>query len=266
MCRVYVTAAGGQPYAFKNARAIQRERLRTLEALLDEGTRRVLAPRVQPGARCLEIGAGGGSIAAWLCERAGAVVATDLDTTVLSELGRPNLEIRAHDVLADDLPAGAFDLVHLRLVLAWLSDAARAIERLIAALKPGGWLVAEEMDFGSVAPDPHMSDDASAAFTRVAAAHNVALADHHGFDPYYGRRVQGDLADAGLVEVAGEGRAEMWRGGEPGGAIWRLTLTQLRHELDVAPDDVDRVIALTDDPTFSSVSPLVMAAWGRRSR
>jgi len=37
--------------------------------------------------------------------------------------------------------------IHLRLLLAWLSDPDAALRRLTAALKPGGWLVAEEMDF-----------------------------------------------------------------------------------------------------------------------
>ena len=35
---------------------------------------------------------------------------------------RPNLEVRVHDVLEDDLPEGRFDLVHHRLLLAWLRE------------------------------------------------------------------------------------------------------------------------------------------------
>ena len=76
-----------QSYAFANVRDMQRERLRTLEALLDAGTIQHLERRgVRRGWRCLEVGAGGGSIAAWLAARVapeGSVVATDLDTTVL---------------------------------------------------------------------------------------------------------------------------------------------------------------------------------------
>jgi SAM-dependent methyltransferase len=251
-----------QRYAYGNAREIQRERLRTLETLLDAGSRRVLEPFVAAGSRCLEIGAGGGSIAAWLADRAAEVLATDLDITVLQELDRPNVTVRVHDVLADDLPESAFDLIHLRLVLAWLTDVPRALERLVAALAPGGVLVAEEMDFGSVAPDPR--HDGADAFARVAAAHDALLAARHDFDPYYGRRVVGDLAAAGLAELGSQGRAATWRGGEPGGDIWRLTLLQLRDEMDVAASDVDRVLELCDDPTFRSVSPVVMAAWGQR--
>src|ERR671936_3170110 len=108
-------------YAFGNAQEIQRERLATLASLFDPGTVAVLEPLgVGPGWRCLEVGAGGGSIASWLCERVapdGAVVATDLDATVLRGLSHPNLEVRVHDVVVDDLPFDEFDLVHLRLVL-----------------------------------------------------------------------------------------------------------------------------------------------------
>lgn len=69
-------------YAFENARAVQRDRLRLLAALLDDGTFRLLERLgVRPGWRCLEVGAGSGSVAAWLCDRTapgGSVLATDL--------------------------------------------------------------------------------------------------------------------------------------------------------------------------------------------
>ena len=259
-------------YAFDNARAVQRERLAALAEALDRGTVRQLeAIGVGRGWRCLEVGAGGGSIAAWLSDRvagAGAVVATDLDTTVLRELSRPNLEIRDHDILEDDLPEAEFDLVHHRLLLAWLSEPQRALRRLVSALRPGGWLLAEEMDFGSVAADPRLDAGDGSALMRVAAAHNAVLAGQHDFDAHYGRRVAGDLAAAGLAEVACEGRVSMWRGGEVGGALWRLTINQIREPMLAAglvtSADVEHVLALCDDPAFASVSPIVMAARGRR--
>jgi hypothetical protein len=106
-------ATDGQTYAFDNARAVQRDRLDTLETLFDPGTIRQLEARgVAPGWRCFEVGAGGGSIAAWLCDRVGpegTVLATDLDTKWVSELAQANLEVRVHDLLDDDLPDGEFD-------------------------------------------------------------------------------------------------------------------------------------------------------------
>ncbi len=254
-------------YAFENAIPAQRERLRTLEALLDTGTISQL-DFVQAGWHCLEVGAGGGSIATWLAERVGGdgrVLAIDLDITQIGGLASSNLEVRVHDVMVDELPAGQFDVIHMRLLLAWLAQPQEALRRLVAALKPGGWLVAEEMDFGAVAPDPHMDDAACGLFARVASSHNAALAARSGFDAYYGRRVAGDFADAGLVDVRGEGRASMWRGGEPGGRIWKLTVSQLRDDMvDLSSDEVDHALELFDDRRFSSLSPVVMAASGRR--
>jgi 2-polyprenyl-3-methyl-5-hydroxy-6-metoxy-1,4-benzoquinol methylase len=259
-------------YAFANAEAAQRERLRTLEALNDSGTKHQLNARgVAGGWRCLEVGAGGGSIAAWLCDRVapdGAVLATDLDTTILGELSHPNLDVRAHDVLVDDLPAAEFDLVHMRLVLAWLPEPRTALRRLVAALRPGGWLVAEELDFASAVPDPAMGAEACARFTRLVEAHNAVLAEHHGFDFTYGRRLAGDLAGAGLTEGGCEGRASMWRGGEAGGLIWRLTIAQLRETMiadrRMRAADLDAAMTLCGEPRFSSLSPVMVAAWARR--
>src|SRR3954451_23386697 len=162
-------------------------------------------------------------------------------------LSRPNLEIRVHDVLEDELTEGEFDLVHLRLLLAWLSDPQTALQRLAAALKPGGWLLAEEMDFTSVAADPRVDADARSVFTRVVAAHNAVLAGQHTFDVHYGRRVAGDLADAGLADVACEGGVSGWGGGQPGDTVWPLTFPQLREPMLasglVTSADIDDAIA-----------------------
>ena len=264
--------ADEQTYAFDNALAVQRERLATLEALFDPGTIGQLEARgVAPGWRCLEVGAGGGSIAEWLCDRvgpAGSVLATDLDTKWVAELSRPNLEVRVHDLLEDDLPEGEFDLIHVRLLLAWLGDPRVAIERLIATLKPGGLLLAEEIDFVSSVPDPRMDAAPRELFQRAANAHNTVLAQRHSFDPFYGRRVAGDLEDAGLTDTGAHGRASMWRGGGPGGRIWRLSIEQLRDQivaLDLlSPTEFEAALALCDDPRLMVMSPVMMAAWGRR--
>jgi SAM-dependent methyltransferase len=259
-------------YPFQRSRAPQEERLAALEWLLDDGTTALLEARgVGPGWHCLEAGAGGGSIARWLCERVGptgSVTAVDLDPSPLHALTYDNLRVERLDVSRDELPRDAFDLVHMRLLLAWLPDAPAALARLVAALRPGGWLVAEEMDFVSVAPDPRADADARAAFDRVVAAHAAVLAAQNAFNAAYGRRLVGDLEEANLVDVAEAGRSMMWRGARPGGIVLRLTLEQLRDAMvqsgRVTADDVDRTVALLDDPGFSLLSPTVMAAWGRR--
>src|SRR5690348_16766904 len=88
-------------YLLGNRWREQRRRLAALEAWFDPGTIRHLeALGVAPGWRCLEVGAGGGSVARWLADRVspqGHVLATDLDTCFLDALQSPHLEVRRHN-------------------------------------------------------------------------------------------------------------------------------------------------------------------------
>src|SRR3954454_9362638 len=75
---------------------------------------------VGTGARCLEVGAGGGSIARWLASRVGPhgqVVAFNLYTRCFHHDGCPQREFRQLDLSAETLPAGPCDLIHERLAL-----------------------------------------------------------------------------------------------------------------------------------------------------
>ncbi|MCI0548920.1 MAG: class I SAM-dependent methyltransferase, partial [Candidatus Rokubacteria bacterium] len=121
------------------------ERLRLLEARYDAQTiRRLRALGPLAGAHCLEVAAGAGSVARWLAGEVGAggwVVATDADPRFLGGLVGPNLEVRRHDILTDALPEATYDLVHCRALLLHLGAPQRALERMVAALRPGGWLL-----------------------------------------------------------------------------------------------------------------------------
>jgi SAM-dependent methyltransferase len=144
-----------QGYAYDHAWAMERVRLAGLEVALDPGTREHLTRLgAGPGKRCLEVGAGGGSVAFWLSERVapgGTVVATDLETDYLESeaAGHPGLEVLRHDITAEELPTG-FDLVHARWLVEWLSDKRLALQRMVSALRPGGVLLIEEPDFVTI--------------------------------------------------------------------------------------------------------------------
>src|SRR5215472_14035579 len=129
----------------RGRREAEDERLELLERLFDPRSRR-RREMVRPGWRCLEIGAGRGSMAVWLAERVGEsghVVATDIDLTYLERLDLPNLEVRRHNILddpLDELSPGTFDVVCSRLVLFWLAGRQEvAIRRMVECLRPGGW-------------------------------------------------------------------------------------------------------------------------------
>src|SRR5215813_9061683 len=97
-------------YAYDHAWTLERVRLAGLEGALDPGTREHLTRLgVGPGSRCLEVGAGGGSVALWLAVRVvpgGVVVATDLETDFLETQAKTysSLEVLRHDIMSDELP------------------------------------------------------------------------------------------------------------------------------------------------------------------
>ncbi len=121
------------------------DRIHAAEDLLDEGTKRLIERGgIAEGAICLEAGAGGGSIAQWLCGvvgTAGRVVATDLDVRALEQLKEANLEIRQHDIVKEELEESYFDLIHARLFLEHLPEREAVLAKLVGVLRPGGWLV-----------------------------------------------------------------------------------------------------------------------------
>jgi SAM-dependent methyltransferase len=256
-------------YGFDAAWERERDRLRLAEAVFDPSTiHRLTSIGVSPGWRCLEVGAGVGSIATWLARMvapSGHVVATDIDTRFLEDLrAEPGIEVRRHDITADDLPASAFDLAHARLVLQHLGERKRAIEKMADAIVPGGWLVVEELDFvTSSASYPEGGRD----FERVERAVHQLLAAT-GFEPDFGRRLPAELREAGLVEVENDGSLSVVGGGSPG-ALWqRMTFEALGPRLIqaglVGKREVKRAMALLEDPAFSLMMPVLMCARGRR--
>lgn len=141
-------------YLFDHSWDLERRRLELLEQVFDPCTEEHLGRIPLPaGGRCLEVGAGAGSIARWMCDRVGPdgwVVATDIDTGFLEQLTEKNLEVRRHDIVADELEEDAYNLVHSRLVLDHLPARHQVLKRMAAALRPGGWMVQEVFDWSSL--------------------------------------------------------------------------------------------------------------------
>jgi SAM-dependent methyltransferase len=255
-------------YLLDNAGAEAPARFAALSTMFDPGTIRHLEDRgVSPGWHCLEVGGGAGSIATWLAGRVGStgkVLVTDIDPHFLDSLKRPNLEVRRHDIVTDALPEAAFDLVHSRLVLLHLPEREKALARMVAALKPGGWLVDEEFD-SSVSPDPSVSPSEVLSKTHVAM---TRIMDNSGIDRHFGRRLFERLRAHGLVSVAAEGRILMWHGRSPGASLLRSNYEQLRSAMIdaayVSEKEFDQDLARLHDPSFIMPSPILWAAWGRR--
>jgi len=217
---------------------------------------------------CLEVGGGGGTIATWLLDRvgvSGTVLATDIDPRFLEVLTHPRLEVRRHDIVTDPLPEAAFDLIHARLVLNSLPGWEVVLDKLVAALKPGGWLLDEEFDSESLPPDPVESPGDVLLQPHVAMAR---LMTDHRFDRRFGRVLFGRLRAHGLIDAGAEGRMVMVQGGSPGASLLRANYRQLRGPLVeagyVTERDIDNDLARLEDTEFMTPSSILWAAWGRR--
>jgi len=198
----------------------------------------------------------------------GRVVATDIDCSLLDSNDAANLEIRRHDIVSDELPERAFDLVHARMVLEHLPERAQVLSKLTASLKPGGWLVLEDQDIVSVTPASTHSAGVNSQFM-IRSLALVRLLAAAGVDLEYGRRLYDDLRSENLVDVCAEGRFSPVAGGSSLAKFWRLTWEQLGPQLIgsglLSEWDVSEFIEQLDDPQFVWMSPTIMAAWGRRA-
>jgi SAM-dependent methyltransferase len=266
------TRAGGSTnstYLLDNAARKASGRFDALSALFDPGTIRHLEDRgIGTGWRCLEVGGGGGSIAAWLAARVGPtgrVLVTDIDPRFLEPLDAPNIEVRRHNVATDPLPEVAFDLIHARAVLIHLPERERVLMRLVAALKPGGWLVDEELDSASVLPDPTMYPGEVLLKTQLAM---MRLMDDRGVERRFGRMLFERLRALGLVAVDAEARMSIWQCGSPGASLMRVNFEQLRGAMIsggyITEQEIAQNIVQLEEAHFMTPSPIMWAVWGRR--
>jgi len=172
----------------------------------------------QPGQTLLELGAGTGEtglLAARLVDPGGRVILTDRSTAMLEaaerrarELGLSNVELRALDMEAIDLPEAAVDGVLCRLALMLVPDTAAALTGIRRVLRPGGRLIATVWD--AVERNPW----APALWEVIERMTDLPPARPGGpgmFSLGDAGRIEALLADAGFREIAVEPIAIEWR-------------------------------------------------------
>ncbi|ANP54397.1 SAM-dependent methyltransferase [Streptomyces griseochromogenes] len=258
-------------YLLDNRQAEAGERFDAFASLFDPTTfRHVEALGIGPGMRCWEVGAGGTSVVSWLAEKVGSdgrIVATDLDTSLLTAAVRPPVEARVHDVGTEEPPGEGFDLVHARLVLVHVPDRARALQSMIKALRPGGWLLIEDADPALqplICPDEHGPEQQLA--NRLRHGFRKLLADR-GADLSYGRKLPRLLREAGLRDVEADAYFPMT---SPAcAALEAATVRQIRDRLVDAglatDEDVDRHLANVEAGGMDLATAPMISAWGRKA-
>lgn len=250
-------------YALPNEWEHARRRLQLLEQSYDPASTRRLAELVEPGWRCLEVGAGGGSITRWLCRAVGPtgrVVAVDLDTRFVDELGAGNLDIHCLDVVNDGVPEGTFDFIHTRALLVHISERDELLARLADRLRPGGWLLVEEPDNAlllSLAAGRY--GEAWGYITAVLAAAGMAID--------WARQLPSLLQGHGLADVRVECDVPYGAGGSALAQFIQLSWRQLRERalaLGATVELLDEVESQLDDPARWFPGIPLMAVWGHR--
>jgi SAM-dependent methyltransferase len=250
-----------------------RERLRVIARVMSPTTEDLFdRVGVEPTARCLDVGCGGGDVTVALARRAhdGAAVGVDVDETKIdlaraeaADAGVENVEFRLKDVMDPAPGRELFDVVYGRFLLTHLPDPAAALAKMRERLVPGGVLVVEDIDCTG-----HFCEPDSPAFRRFVELYTRTVQSRGG-DPNIGPRLPGLLRDAGfhrlglnVVQPAGiSGEVKL---------IGPLTLEAIAESVLAAgladPEELSEVVndlyALAgEDRTFMSV-PRIVQAWG----
>jgi SAM-dependent methyltransferase len=239
-------------YWFDNSLSDEGTRLRLLEKIADPRSISLLEGLdVAPGSTCAELGAGAGSMAAWLADRVGpggSVLTVDRNLSLCGHLAeRPTVELLEAELENLELEPATYDVVHTRNVLMHLDDADRVIAMIVGALRPGGRLLLEEADYYALA------GITSAVFARVVS-------------PLVGkwtwaRTMPTTLSGLPVVDLRVTVDASMLHGASDEAAFWAHTIMSARDRITRSPDaassggavsaeEFDQVQALLADPTF----------------
>lgn len=250
-------------YVLDNAWQQARERLTLQEQFADEAThRRIAALGSADGWHCLEAGAGAGSVARWLSTHVGPnghVLAVDLDTRFLSELQQTNVDVHQMDIVSEDLPRAAFDLVHARLLLIHLPARETVIHKLVRSLKPGGCLLLEEREAAAM---PIRMPALDAAWRGMEGALRAG-----GVGTGWAHTMPRLLQHEGLIDIGAEGEIPVFQGGSATADFWCVTWEQMRGRMIatglVDNNGIDDAMHLLRQRQEWFVAPAVFAAWGR---
>ena len=174
------------------------------EAMRPATTALLAAAGVAEGARCLDVGCGGGHVTlelARLVGPGGSVVGIDLDTQVL-ELARADADaeglanVEYRHGAAQELGGGPYEVVYARFLLSHVGDPGGVVEAMTKVAAPGGVVIVEDIDYTASFCHPD-----SAAFRRYVELYQETVR-RRGGDSGIGPALPSLLRSAGLRSVA----------------------------------------------------------------
>lgn len=238
------------------------------EAMLD-------AIPIQPGWLCLDLGCGAMGILAPLSQRVGSsghVTGVDADKhslavaqTYVHAHQLTNVELLERNVLQTGLPEAAFDLVHERFVLPYISPPESLVREMLRLARPGGWLAVQEPDntaWTFYPPDPR--------WDRFKAILIAAFALRGDID--IGQRTYAMLRSLGLSDLHLRAAVVALTPQHPYMQMPLMALAALRpHILQhglAQPDELDDLVAYVTEaahnPEVVQLSFITTQVWGRK--
>jgi SAM-dependent methyltransferase len=265
-----VPSRHGPAYSFNNDDRAAADRHRFLSAMFDQPTiDRIAGLGDLTGRRCLELGAGGGSVARWMADEVGPtgrVLATDLNPRHIPT--DEGYDVLQHNLATEEVPEGPWDVIHARLVLMHIPQRREILPRLAAALAPGGALVIEDFhtaltELVLAAPDP----ESGKLFNSFQDTMVKQILLANGTDPTWGPQIHAAMLDAGLVDVDTTITSRSWAGGTAGALLSGANIQQVRGELiakGFTEAQLDSLHELITDPRLVLRGNIVYSTVGRR--
>ncbi|WAX81971.1 class I SAM-dependent methyltransferase [Streptomyces sp. KMM 9044] len=245
-----------------SARDNERARLGGLTRALDPVSFQTLHDLgVEPGWRCLDVGAGTGTVNSWLSRTVhGPVTALDRDSTFLTRK-RSHLDVVHADVNDTGFPPGEFDLVHARLLVRHLRQREELLPRMLSWVRPGGLL--DLTDGVALHPEQYHHP----AYRKVMTGHFLMMANVIGSDLHFASRYPRILTDLGLAKVGLLAHHPII-GMNPGFGTF-VAHTREQCEIHLLADEVpmatlDEAIAHVRRPSTREMFIAMLTAWGRR--
>ncbi|MGH6894279.1 MAG: class I SAM-dependent methyltransferase [Dongiaceae bacterium] len=250
-------------------------------ALLDEvygpdAARIMRALGLPHGGHVVDLGCGTGNTARWLACEVGAegeVTGVDVSADQLAVAtektateGIRNLRFIEANVYDTGLPRDTFDLVHCRFVLCHLVRPMDAVREMAALAKPGGLVIASDIDVSGLASVPSIP-----AYERMREMFRMR-GQRRGTDPTIGPKLPRMFLEAGLVSPEIAIIHPIYLRGERK-RLWEYTLfesSQFMIEYGVCDQaELDRLAielaAVAADETIAVAQAPMSIAWARKA-
>jgi SAM-dependent methyltransferase len=224
---------------------------------------------VRKGQTWLDLGCGVGDVSRLLAGRGARVTAVDADERAVEAAraglagfgGAVEVRVSRAQELSD---VARFDVAYARCLLSHLAARDDVLARMVRAVRPGGVVALEDVDFSGAFCHP-----VCPAFDRYCELYRAVVVTRGG-DPVLGRALPSMLVRVGLAEVEALAVQPTFVAGECK-AMPHLTLEHLRESLVAASLATGvEIDALTDElrefeslPDSVVAMPRVIQAWGR---